>query len=121
MILPMGARTDLRKIGGNMSYFDDVFEPSLYRTPRFARDSVPKRTVDSLRKGIWHMRDGTTIRMTDMSDSHLRNAFNMVRRIARNETDRVAIEMLGKEIERRKGLQNDTYPSERRGQDSHAH
>lgn len=55
-----------------MSYFDDVIEPSLYRKPRHI---VRKES------GIlWTTKEGKSLFVHEMTDSHLSNAINAIKR-----------------------------------------
>ena len=91
-----------------MSYFDDVFEPSLLTEPKLLRPSrhekqqrrKKQRQIEKLRSGIWLSADGP-IRIESMSDSHLRNALNLVTQRDRDEVDRAAREVLEMEVKRR--------------------
>ena len=91
-----------------MSYFEDVFEPSLLTEPKFLRPAKHERQqqrkkkwqIEKLHSGIWLSADGP-IRIESMSDSHLRNALNLVTRRDRDEVDRVAMEVLEREVKRR--------------------
>ena len=78
-----------------MSYFDDMFEPRLYKTPKLIEHSVSR-----LRCGVWDSANGPIL-VRNMSDSHLRNALNLVTRRNAGEFDRVVKEVLSLEIERR--------------------
>ena len=54
-----------------------------------------------LQAGVWLSKDGP-IQICQMTDSHLQNALNLVKRRQRDEVDTLAVEILQKEIDRRK-------------------
>lgn len=75
-----------------------------------ARIDIAKEAIDdwdeddaAIAVDVWTQRDGTKIRLCDMSDSHLRNAFNLIQRRGRMG-DKIWHRRIYEEIERRREL-----------------
>ena len=83
-------------MGGSMSYFDDVFEPMLYKVPSHTKRHAIER---SLHDGVWLSKNGP-IKMSDMSDDHIRNCIRLCERRGAS-LDGLAISCLKDELSRR--------------------
>ena len=94
-----------------MSYFNNVVEQHLYKDPwTWTKVTYPidmDKIIDTqvkikcLKAGVWLAADGP-IQICKMTDSHLQNAFNLVKKRMKDEVDIIAIEVLQKEIDARK-------------------
>ena len=77
-----------------MSYYDDFID--------IDADYLYMQVENEAKRGVWATKDGTEIRITEMSDSHLRNAIAMLKR--NNDEFNLNlpwIEVMEEELERR--------------------
>lgn len=58
-----------------MSYFDDVIEPALLRGPKIPRSEHRPTDASEI---AWRSKDGRSINIGNMEDSHLRNAHKLL-------------------------------------------
>lgn len=84
-----------------MSYFDDVIEPKLYKTPKQQPLTILNPSVQ-----VWFGKDGEQTLIGDMADSHLRNAYSLLgRRMSTPEekpSDVIYYGILRSELNKRK-------------------
>ncbi len=66
----------------------------------FDQYAVARRMVS---RGMWKMKDGKEIQVCDMSDSHIENTINMIRRKGDKNLADVFCPMFEKELKIRKG------------------
>ena len=83
-----------------MSYFEDYIEPALYREPHFSELSY-MYIEEQAKKRIWIMKDGTEIPVSKMTDSHIKNAINLIKRKDRYDLYLPWIEVLEAELKDR--------------------
>ena len=83
-----------------MSYFEDFIADNL----PFDADIKYMYVEEDAKKGIWTMRNGEKIHVSEMAESHINNAIKYIEKHDKNDIYLPWIHAFKKELERRKAL-----------------
>lgn len=79
-----------------MSYFEDFIADYVAD-----EDMIYKQIEEKAKKGYWKTKDGTVLHVSEMSDDHIKNCINYIKRHDKKDYFLPWIDMFEKELIRR--------------------